>query len=98
MAKFELKVYDKQSEDVIATCKRTFIPVSLCIKCQELNEKLQKEDITSDAVMFAKLKDLFVETFSDLSADEYENGVDTAEILIMFRDILQKATQITTKN
>ena len=96
MAKFELHVYDAESEEVKKTLQRNIIPVSLFIKYQMISEKLTKNKITNDIDMFSALKDLYLETFPALTADEYMNNTDVAEVLTMFRDILVKATQIST--
>lgn len=98
MAKFELSVYDMTTEKVIKTLQRNKIPVNLYIRFQELSESLTKQKITKDAEMFAALKDLFVETFPELTADEYMNGVDVGEVLRMFRDIIAKASQVSAGN
>lgn len=98
MAKFELSVYDMKTEKVVKTLQRNKIPVNLYIRFQELSESLTKQKITKDAEMFAALKDLFVETFPELTADEYMNGVDVGEVLRMFRDIIAKASQVSAGN
>lgn len=98
MAKFELSVYDMKTEKVVKTLQRNKIPVNLYIRFQELSESLTKQKITKDAEMFSALKDLFVETFPELTADEYMNGVDVGEVLRMFRDIIAKASQVSAGN
>lgn len=96
MAKFELSVYDATTEEVIKVHKRNFMPVSLYIRFQQLAEKLEANKVKSDAEMFAALKDLFCETFPELTEKEYNEQTDIAEVLIMFRDILEKSTHIAT--
>lgn len=98
MAKFELSIYDAATDKVVKTHKRNFMPVGLYIKYQQLAEKLSADKIKSDAEMFLALKDLFRETFPELTEDEYQNQTDIAEVLIMFRDILDKSTQISSGN
>ena len=98
MAKFELSVYDMATEKVVKTLQRNKIPVNLYIRFQELSESLTKQKITKDAEMFAALKELFVETFTELTADEYMNCVDVGEVLRMFRDIIAKASQVSAGN
>lgn len=96
MAKFELSIHDATTEEVVKTHKRNFMPVSLYIKYQQLAEKLSADKIKSDADMFFALKELFCETFPELTEDEYLNQTDIAEVLIMFRDILDKSTKISS--
>lgn len=98
MAKFELSVYDMKTEKVVKTLQRNKIPVNLYIRFQELSESLTKQKITKDAEMFAALKELFVETFPELTADEYMSSVDVGEVLRMFRDIIAKASQVSAGN
>lgn len=98
MAKFVLNIYDMKTEKVEKTYSRNIVPVSLYIKFQTLNEKLQSEQINSDSAMFEALQELFVETFAGLTTEEYNSQTDVAEVLIMFRDILKKATLISSKN
>ena len=94
MAKFELKIHDTQTGEIVKTHKSGFVPVGLYIKFQQLSEKIIKDKVGSDAEMFELLKDLFREMFPELSSDEYDNQTDVAEILMMFREILDKSTQI----
>lgn len=95
MAKFELNIYDNDTEKVIKTFQRNKIPVGLFLKYQEFAEKLTSEKLENDYEMFTALKGLFLETFPALTADEYMNNTDTAEVLMMFNDVLRKATQIS---
>lgn len=92
MAKFELAVRDGATGEVVKTYKRDFMPVNLYIRFQQLSEQLVKEEIKSDIEMFTRLKELFCETFSGLTEDEYMNGLDVASVLLMFRDIINKST------
>ena len=96
MAKFELSVYDSKTGEVAKTYKRNFMPVSLYIQFQKLAEKLSANKVKTDAEMFQELKELFRETFPDLTEEEYQDQTDIAEVLIMFRDILDKSTQISS--
>lgn len=98
MAKFELSIYDTATEEIVKTCKRNIMPVSLYIKYQQLAEKLGADKVKSDAEMFYALKDLFLETFPELTEAEYLNQTDIAEVLIMFRDLLDKSTKISQGN
>lgn len=98
MAKFELPVYDTQTGEVTKTVKRDFMPVGLYIRFQQLSEKLVKDEIKSDADMFKALEDLFVETFPELTEKEYSECLDTAQVLVMFRDIIEKSTKLSSGN
>lgn len=98
MAKFELSVYDNQTGEIAKTVKRDFMPVGLYIRFQQLSEKLIKDEIKSDVDMFNSLKDLFLETFSDLTEKEYLECLDIAQVLVMFRDIIEKSTQLSSGN
>ena len=98
MAKFELPIYDMKTEKVVKTHKRNFMPVDLYIRYQQLSEKITTDKIKSDAEMFCLLKDLFLETFPELTEEEYLNQTDIAGVLLMFRDILDKSTQFAAGN
>lgn len=95
MAKFELPVYNAETDEIIKVHKRNFMPVGLYIKYQAFSEKLINDKVKNDAEMFKLLQPLFLETFPTLTAAEYNNNTDVAEVLVMFRNILDTATQIT---
>ena len=94
MAKFELSIYDIETGDVCKTYKRNFMPVNLYIRFQTFAEKIGSDKVKSDKEMFYSLKDLFLETFPEMTAEEYLNQTDIADVLIMLRDILEKSTHI----
>jgi len=94
MAKFELPIYDAITGEVVKTHKRNFMPVNLYIRFQALAEKIGAEKMKSDKDMFDALEGLFLETFPEMTSEEYRNQTDIAEVLIMFKDILDKSTQI----
>ena len=71
------------------------MPVNLYIRFQALAEKIGAEKLKSDKDMFDSLEGLFCETFPELTKEEYQNQVDIAEALLMFRDVLEKSTTIT---
>lgn len=96
MAKFELPIYDTRTGEIVKTHKRNFMPVNLYIRFQAFAEKLGADKVKSDKDMFFALKELFLETFPDLTAEEYLNQTDIAEVLVMLRDILEKSTQIAS--
>lgn len=98
MAKFELSIYDMTTEDVVKVYKRNLMPVSLYIKFQELSEKIIANKVESDAEMFYALQDLFLEVFPEMTKEEYLNQTDTAEVLNMYRTIIDKSTQISSGN
>lgn len=93
MAKFELPIYNFETEKVEKTYKKNFMPVSLYIRFQKFSEEVVANKVKSDEEMFLMLKDLFLETFPELTEDEYLNKTDIGQILLMFRDILDKSTK-----
>lgn len=95
MSKFELSVYNAETGDVEKILKRNFMPVTLYIKFQKLAEKAAEQKIESDEEIFFAIKELFLETFRDLTEDEYLNQTDTSEVLTMFDRILKKSTEIS---
>jgi len=97
MAKFELYVYDMKTEEVKKVHQRNKIPVDLFIKYQDLAEELRKSSI-NDKELFLRLKDIFLETFPSLTEAEYLKGTDTAEVLAMYRKLIDKATEFETGN
>lgn len=99
MAKFELKIYNMDTEEVEKTYQRNFIPVSLYLKFQQYSEKVVGNKIKSDLDFFTELKDLFLETFYGLTEEEYLTKTDVAAVLKMFSTICSKATQFdSSKN
>ena len=98
MAKFELPIYDAKSGEIIKTHKRDFMPVSLYIRFQKLSEKVIADKVKSDEEMFLALQDLFVETFPEMTVDEYLNQTDVANVLTMWRNILDKSTELSDGN
>lgn len=98
MAKFELPVYNMQTEKVAKTYRRNIMPVNLYIRFEELSEKLMNNKMTRDDEMFLALEELFIETFPELTKNEYRNCTDTAEVLKLFRDIIGKSTKIQAGN
>lgn len=91
MAKFELNIYDMKTEAVEKTYQKNKIPVSLFLKYQELSAELLEKKVEKDLDMFIAVKDLFMETFDGLTESEYLNQTDTAEVLILFNNLLKKA-------
>lgn len=98
MAKYQINIYNIETEEVEKTYSRNIIPVNLYIKFQELNERLQSEKIKNDLEMFQAMEDLFLEAFPQLTKEEYNEKTDVAEVLIAYRDIIKKATLINSKN
>lgn len=96
--KYALKIYDMKNQKVIKTVGRDVISVSLYMKYQEMAESVQAEKVKSDIDLFKKIKDLFLETFTDLTEDEYFNNTDPAEVLSVWNNILSKGVLINTKN
>lgn len=95
MAKFELSVYDVATGEVAKTHKRNFMPVDLYIRFQKFSEKVTSMKFKTDIDFFVELKDLILEVFPDMTADEYLKQTDVAEVVKMFGDILTKATEFT---
>lgn len=96
MAKFELPVYNVTTGDIEKTYKRNFMPVDLYVRYQAFSEKVTSDKFKSDKDFFVELKDLFLETFPEMTAEEYLNQTDVAEVVNMFGDIINKATQFST--
>lgn len=93
MAKFELPIYDVKTGEVVKTVQRSFMPVNLYIRFQKLAEKVGSDKVKSDAEMFNLIQDLFIETFPDLTIEEYQNQTDIAQVLKLWADIINKSTQ-----
>ena len=98
MAKFELPLYDKVSGELSKTCTRDFISVSLFLKYQKLNEELLTNKILKDDEFLCKVKDLFLETFSELTEEEYLNCTDVGQVIFLFNSIVAKATKFQSGN
>lgn len=91
MAKFELPVYDMKTETVTKTLQRNLIPVDLFIRYQAVSEKLVAEKINSDAELFLALKEIFLETFSELTEEEYMHSLEVSDVLTMYKNIISKS-------
>jgi len=100
MAKFELPIYDVKTGEVVKTYQRNFMPVSLYIRFQKLSEKIVKdsEKMKSDEELFMLIKDLFLETFSELTEEEYMNNTDVAGVLKTWHEIMSKSATIESKS
>lgn len=98
MAKFELPVYNVTTGEIEKTHQRNFMPVDLYIRFQAFSEKVAGNEFETDRDFFVELKPLFLETFPELTADEYMNQTDVAEVIKMFSDIIRKATEFSTGN
>lgn len=94
MAKFELNVYDKD-ENVIKTHKRNKCTVELFLRFQQYSEKVTGGKVKNDVDFFENVKSLFLEMFPNLTAEEYNNNTDVAEVIALFNDIITKATTFT---
>lgn len=94
MAKFELPIYNAETGEVEKIYKRDFMPVALYVRFQKLSEKVMADKVKSDEEMFITLKDLFVETFPELTEEEYQNNTDVSEVLKVWRAVLEKSTSI----
>ena len=97
MAKFELNIYDDNGETVVKTHQRNKCSVDLFLKFQRYSENVTGEKVKSDNEFFAGLKDLFLEFFPAMTATEYTNNTDVAEIIVLFNDIIKKATQFNSE-
>lgn len=96
MAKFELPIYDPQTGEVVKTHKRNFMPVNLYIRFQKLAEKIGADKVKSDEEMFRALQELFLETFPDMTKEEYLNQTDIAEVLVVWANVLNKSTELAS--
>lgn len=98
MAKFELHTYNMETEEVEKTLQRNIMPISLYIKFQQYSEKVLSEKVKDDSELYAGLCDLFVELFPEMTKDEYNTKTDPGEVLVVFKNILDKATKFEPGN
>lgn len=96
MAKFELNIYG-DNDSIVKTHQRNKCSVDLFLKFQRYSEKVTGEKVKSDNEFFAGLKELFLEFFPEMTEAEYTNSTDVAEIIILFNNIITKATQFTSE-
>lgn len=94
MAKFELPIYDATTGEIVKTYQRNFMPVNLYIRFQKLAEKTGSDKVKSDEELFKALQELFLETFPELTKEEYLNQTDIAVVLQIWARILNKSTEI----
>ena len=95
MAKYELNIYNMETEEVEKTYKRNILPINLYLKFQNYSEKILSEQLKNDAELYSGLCELFVELFPELTAAEYNGKTDPAEVLVVYKNILEKATTFT---
>lgn len=96
MAKFELSIYD-DNDKVIKTYQRNKCSVDLFLKFQKYSEKVTGAEVKNDTEFFAGLKDLFLEFFPAMTEKEYTNNTDVAEVIVLFNNIIKKATLFTNE-
>ena len=94
MAKFELPIYNAETGEIAKTYKRDFMPTGLYIRFLKFSEKLVDAKLKTDAELFLSLKDLMLETFSELTEDEYFNNTDAQSVLKVWSAILSKSATI----
>ena len=98
MAKFELPIYNMETEEIKKTVQRNIVPLSLYLKFEKFAESLNDNNFKSDSEFFYAIEDLFCELFPALTRDEYENKVDIAEALAVFNSVLGKSKQLPRGN
>lgn len=98
MARFELNLYDMETEKIVKTLQKNIIPVDLYIKFQEFNDSINSGKIKTDAELFTSLQDLFVETFADLTKAEYMKQTFPGEVLKTFKEICEKSLIVKDDN
>lgn len=96
MAKFELPIYNNNDE-VVKIYQRNKCPVDLFLKFQKYSEKVTGDQVKDDGEFFAGLKELFLEFFPEMTKKEYTNNTDVAEIIVLFDNIIKKATHFTNE-
>ena len=96
MAKFELSIYD-ENDKVVKTHQRNKCSVEMFLKFQQYSEQVTGNKVANDTDFFDGLKGLFLEMFPDMTEKEYTNNTDVSEIIVLFHDIIKKATQFTNE-
>lgn len=96
MAKYELSIYD-ENDNIIKTYQRNKCSVELYLKFQEYSIKVTESKVKNDAEFFKGMKGLFLEMFPAMTEVEYKNNTDVAEIIVLFRTIVAKATHLTNE-
>lgn len=94
MAKYELSIYD-ENDKVIKTFQRNKCSVEMFLKFQQYSQKVAESKVKNDAEFFKGLKELFLEMFPAMTESEYKNNTDVAEVIVLFRTIVAKATHLT---
>lgn len=98
MSKFELPIYNAATGKREKTLQRDFMPVNLFVRYQTFVEEMDENKTKSDKELFLSLKELFLETFPEMTEEEYLNQTDVGDVTLMFRRILEKSTQIGSGN
>lgn len=93
MAKFELKIYDKE-DNIVKEYSTDHVRWGLFMKAQQLNEDLKGKS-TGD--QFAAINEMVSEIFGGIPTDELQNA-DGFDILNVFKQLVAMANNINGNN
>lgn len=98
MGKYTLNIYDEKTGEKAKTLTRSFMPTGLFLKYQKLSEDLVANKIESNSDLFKALEPLILDTFDELTSEDYASRVDVGEVFAVYKTVLKKALDASEKN
>lgn len=94
--KYSLNIYGEDSE-ILKTVGTNFVPTGLFIKALKMSEDMKKAKKT-ELEMFDLVTEVVLSLFPDLSEDELLSKCDVGDVISIFKQVLSRANEITSKN
>lgn len=94
--KYSLNIYGEDSE-ILRTVGTNFVPTGLFIKALKMSEDMKKAKKT-ELEMFDLVTEVVLSLFPDLSEDELLSKCDVGDVISIFKQVLSRANEITSKN
>ena len=94
--KYSLNIYGEDSE-ILRTVGTNFVPTGLFIKALKMSEDMKKAKKT-ELEMFDLVTEVVLSLFPDLTEDELLTKCDVGDVISIFKQVLSRANEITSKN
>lgn len=94
--KYSLNIYGEDSE-ILRTVGTNFVPTGLFIKALKMSEDMKKAKKT-ELEMFDLVTEVVLSLFPDLTEDELLSKCDVGDVISIFKQVLSRANEITSKN
>ena len=94
--KYSLNVYGTDSE-IMKTVGTNFVPTGLFIKALKMSEDMKEEGKTElDA--FNLVTEIVLTLFHDLTEKELMDNCDIGDVISIFKQVVSRAKEISSKN